>query len=282
MTPRLIDIHAHVNFVDFGDDYREIIEKTLAENVWLINIGADLETSKKSVEILADFPVGVFASVGFHPTEVGELSPADWAELKRLASLDRVVAIGECGLEYFERKSNVESQMSEVDGGIDKERQKKIFRQQIEIALEVDKPLMIHCRTTLKSPTETGRDAYEDTISILKEYKEKYGDRLRGNVHFFAGNLEQAKKLVNLGFSLSFTGVITFTDQYEEIIKWLPEEAIMAETDAPYVAPVPYRGKRNEPLYVEEVVKKMAQLRGVSYEEMARLTVGNSRRLFGI
>lgn len=269
--PRLIDIHTHVNFEGFGADWREVTQKTLDQDVWLINVGADMATSRRSVEILNDFPVGVFATVGLHPTEVGEVSPADWAELEQLARHDRVVAIGECGLEYAPDTDEEE-----------KKRQEKIFRKQIELAIKVDKPLMIHCRVSPKLNAGINFGAYDDTYKILQEYKEQVGDRLRGDMHFFAGSLEIAKKFVELGFTLSFTGVITFADQYDEVVKWLPGEMIMAETDAPYVTPVPYRGQRNEPLYVAEVVKKMAELRGVSYSEMAKITVDNALRMFSI
>jgi TatD DNase family protein len=273
MQPKLIDIHAHLNFVGFGEDASEVLQKTLAQNVWVINVGADLVSSISAVEMANKYREGAWATVGLHPTEVGDVSEADWKKLEELARDEKVVAIGECGLEF--PKVSIPPVIP-AEAGIqvsleDKKRQINIFKKHIELALELDKPLMIHCR-----------DAYEDTYQILKEYKDKFSDKLRGNMHFFAGSLEQAKQFVGLDFTLSFTGVITFSEQYDEVVEWLPNEMIMAETDAPYVAPVPYRGKRNEPLYVEEVVKKMADLRGLIYDEMAKLCVVNAKRVFKI
>jgi TatD DNase family protein len=259
--PKSIDIHAHLNLPSFGPDAKEVLGKTLAQDTWVINVGADLSSSISAVELANQYPEGVYATVGLHPTE-GEMSEADWQKLEELAGDKKVVAIGECGLEYAKDGSTTEEE---------KNRQVEIFKKHIELALKVDKPLMIHCR-----------DAYQETWEILKEYKEKFGDKLRGDMHFFAGSLEQAKQFVELGFTLSFTGVITFAKQYDEVVKWVPAEMLMTETDCPYVAPVPYRGKRCEPLYVEEVLKKMAELRGVSYEEMERLNVANSKRVFGL
>jgi TatD DNase family protein len=130
---------------------------------------------------------------------------------------------------------------------------------------------MLHCR-----------EAYDETLSILESYKKEAGEKLRGNCHFFAGNVEQAKKFLDLGFTMSFTGVITFTHDYDEVIKFLPRDSIMSETDAPFVAPVPFRGKRNEPSFVVEVVKKMAEIRGEEPLALSEAIINNSKRIFGI
>jgi len=259
MQPKSIDIHAHLTFNEFGSDILEVLQKTLDQETWVINIGADVDTSISALEIAKKYSEGIFASVGVHPMAVDKVSVSDWQKLEEIARDDKIVAIGECGLEFLKITDE------------EKERQIIFFRKHIELALSVNKPLMIHCR-----------DAYEDTLRILKEYKDKVGEKLRGDIHFFAGSLEQAKQFVNLGFTLSFTGVITFTTQYDEVVKWLPVNMIMAETDCPYVSPAPYRGKRNEPLYVAEVLKKMAELRGVTYEEMTRTNLDNARRIFGL
>ena len=128
---------------------------------------------------------------------------------------------------------------------------------------------MIHCR-----------DAYEDTLNILRGYNQKYGTRLRGNIHFFAGNVAVAQRFFELGFTLSFTGVLTFASEYDEVVREAPLESIMAETDAPYATPVPYRGKRNEPLYVIEIIERIAQIRGISSDEARSALLGNTQRVF--
>ena len=174
----------------------------------------------------------------------------------------KVVAIGECGLDYFHMEGDTIA------------RQKGAFLKQIQIANVVGKPLMLHIRN---HPKNKEVDAYADALNILKEYS-----KVKGDVHFFAGTLENAKSFVDFGFTLSFTGVITFTDDYNEIIKNTPLDMIMSETDAPYVAPVPYRGKRNEPFYVKEVVKKIASVKGLSIDEVARAIMSNAKRVFNI
>ncbi len=171
----------------------------------------------------------------------------------------KVVAVGECGLDFFHAKKEE-----------DFERQEKLFLDQIEFALEHDKPIMIH-----------SREAYGELLDTLEPLVEKHGNKLRGDVHFFAGDLETAKRFVKIGFTLSFTGVITFAQSYDEVIKNIPLESIMSETDAPFVAPVPYRGKRNEPSYVQEVVKKIALIRGEDLEIVSKTLISNAQRVFG-
>lgn len=269
--PKLFDIHCHLNLPDFANDWPVVLDRTLAEDCWIINVGADLVSSKLAVEQAESRKGGIWATVGFHPTDALDLSDENWTEVKRLATNPKVVAIGECGLEYYRSPSEEE-----------KNQQKKIFRHHIELALELDKPLMIHCR-----PSQGSQDAYEDALEILSGYKERAASAQgfgvpKGNWHFFAGDMATAQKCLDLGFTLSFTGVITFARQYDEVIKNIPLDKIMAETDAPFVAPVSYRGKRCEPLYVVEVIKKLAELKNLSYEKMAEITVENGRRVFGV
>lgn len=272
MTPKLFDIHSHLNLSQFDQDWPEVLERTLMGDCWTITVGADLASSRKAVEIANTKGEGVWATVGFHPTDAADLSNETWNELTELAKDKKVVAIGECGLEYFQRISNVKSQMANEMPEIQKEKQKELFKKHIELALELNKPLMIHCR-----PSEGSQDAYLDALELLREYR-----GARGNFHFFAGDREIAQKCLALGFTLSFTGVITFAHQHDEVIKNTPFEMIMAETDAPFVAPASFRGKRCEPLYVAEVVKKMAELRGISADKMAQISVENGRRIFGV
>src|SRR3989344_8478292 len=247
MEIRLIDIHAHVNFNAFREDGDAVIRRTLDAGVGMILVGSQYDTSKRAVEYAERYKEeAVWAAVGLHPIHVAEefyvdaqeiesegvpgfkTRPEvfDYAKYKTLAEHPKVVAIGECGLDYYRVGKNE----------ADKQKQTEVFRKQIQLAREVKKPLIIHCR-----------NAYDDLHAILKE--EKAGPAQGGQggtIHFFAGTWADAQKFLDLGFHLSFTGVITFARDYDETLKNAPLDRIMVETDAPYVAPVPYRGKRNE------------------------------------
>ncbi len=249
--PYLIDIHCHLDFPDFDADRDNLIKKTLSEGVWMLTVGTGKESSKKAVEIAEKYD-GVFATVGVHPHDADETF--DVGYYRELAKHPKVVAIGECGLDV------VRSRTKPVE-------QKEVFIRQIELALESDKPLILHIR-----------NAHEKALDILKSYASGFG--LRGDVHFFSGKWEDAEKYLEMGFSFSFTGVITFTRDYDEVIKKLPMEKIMVETDAPFVAPVSFRSKRCEPLYVKEVARRIAEIKNISYEEAAEITTENAIKLF--
>lgn len=255
---KYIDIHCHLDFPDYEPDKEELFARMVEQDVGSITIGTDLESSKRAVKI-AEENDNIWACIGTHPHEVSK-SHFDTKEFEKLVASPKVVGIGECGLDYF--RLGDESK---------KENQKKIFVEQIEFALKYDKPLMLHCR-----------DSYDDVLDILEVYKKAEGDKLRGNSHFFAGNIEQAKRFLEIGFTMSFTGVITFTHDYDKVIKYLPQDMIMSETDAPFVAPVPHRGKRNEPVYVIEVVKKLTEIRGEEIEKLNNGIMENCKRVFGI
>lgn len=229
-------------------------------NTNTITVGTDFELSKSAVE-LAEANEGIYACIGVHPVD----DPTRSFEVEKFESLvasPKVVAIGECGLDYFRLEGDALSE---------KKRQKEQFEEQIMFAIKHNKLLMIHCR-----------DAYEDATDILESYAKQYGEKLWGNAHFFAGGLEIGKRLVDINFSLSFTGVITFARDYDSVIQGSPLDMIMSETDAPYVAPVPYRGKRNEPAYVSEVVKKIAEIRGENFDTVKTALVENAMRRFQI
>src|SRR3990167_11268029 len=270
--PKYMDIHSHVNFTAFDVDRDETIKRALENDTWVINVGTQVDTSRKAVEMADQYKEGVYAIIVLHPIHTGtsyhdaqELGPAfakasdgqggekgftsrgesfdknSYRELlKNKKANKKIVAMGECGLDYY--------RMDEESI----EKQKKSFIEQIELANEFGKPLMLHIRNNEKQEIITGREgspnAYADALAILKKYS-KVNPRqggARGDVHFFAGNLEEAKAFTDFGFTLSFTGVITFTKDYDKVIKNTPLDMIMSETDAPYVTPVPYRGGRNE------------------------------------
>jgi len=286
MIPKYIDIHSHVNFKTFNEDRDVVVKRALNANTWMINVGTQVDTSKSAIELANKYEEGVYAIVGLHPIHTGA-SYHDEKELgeggkefssrgevfdkeiyRELLKDPKVVAIGECGLDYY--RMDMESI----------EKQKKSFIEQIELANEVDKPLMLHIRNLSagrQATQEKNVDAYKDALEILKKYS-----RVRGDVHFFAGSLENAKAYLDFGFTLSFTGVITFTDDYNEVIRYTPLNMIMSETDSPYVTPAPYRGKRNEPLYVQEVVKKIALVKNIPEAETAEAILANAKRIFGI
>ena len=273
--PYLFDVHTHIQFAAFKDDYEAVIQRALNKNIWLVNVGTQKDTSARAVEIAEKFSEGVYAAIGLHPihTEKSYHDPQelggdkgltsreedfDYDYYKKLAAHPKVLAIGECGLDYYRIKSP-ES----------KTKQEKSFRTQIELAIELQKPLMIHCR-----------QAFEDLVKVLSSYFLIHNSGNAGVVHFFSGTTEDAKKLLDLGFSFSFGGVITFVRDYDEAIKYIPLEKIVLETDAPYVAPVLYRGKRNEPVFVEEAAKKLAEIKNISVDIVAEQTTQNAREIF--
>lgn len=269
--PKYIDIHSHVNLDAFDADRDEVIKRALDKDTWIINVGTDLDASRKAVEMTHNYKEGVYAIVGLHPTEAGESFDKD--AYRELLKNPKVLGIGECGLDYYRC---TEESIS---------KQKEVFIEQIEIANEFNKPIMLHIRNNPEDKGHAKMDgarhgfakpnAYFDALDILKEHS-----RVKGDVHFFAGGPEEAKAFLDFGFTLSFTGVITFTHDYDEVIRNTPLDMIMTETDCPYVSPVPHRGKRNEPVYVKEVVKRIAEIKNLPEEEVALAIVSNARRVF--
>jgi TatD DNase family protein len=268
---KYIDIHCHLDSQDYSADRAEVLERMKEENIGAITIGTSLSESKRAVEI-AEQNKSVWACIGIHPNEKEEFTEE---EFENLVKSPKVVGIGECGLDYLAPRSSSGAK-SEVGFEI-RQLQKELFEKQIEFALKYDKPLMLHVRDERLS-----RMAYQDVVDILNIYKKEFGEKLRGNIHFFAGDIEIAGKFLDLGFTMSFTGVVTFTRDYDEVIKYLPTSSIMSETDAPWVSPVPHRGKRNEPSFVIEVIKRLAEIRGEKLEELNKIIVRNAERVFGV
>lgn len=262
---KYVDAHCHIQFEQYAEDDAELIERMRAEGVAGIVVGVDYESSKKAVA-LAEKHAHLYASVGLHPNRESN----EWYEIEQyreLAKNPKVVAIGECGLDYF-RPSEVNDEV--------KHKQKAILNDQIALAVEIDKPLIIHSR-----PSKGTQDVYHDLIEILREAKSKYPD-LRGDIHFFVGGVQEAQALIALGFTLSFTAVITFARDYDEVIRTIPLESILSETDAPYLAPLSRRGKRNDPLAVVEVVAKISDIRSEPLETVRQTLLANANRLFAL
>lgn len=267
--PQFFDIHAHVNDASFNEDRILVLRRMQERNVFAIMVGTAYKSSQEA-SMMASFTDGIFASIGVHPIdERGEYFRAPFFE--DLVKGPRVVAVGECGLDY--------SRLNDVpDVTKEKARQRELFEAQVDFAITHKLPLMLHVRDSDKALADTHRDV----LAILKEKKEKVGDALWGNVHFFSQTFAIAEEYFALGFTISFTGVITFSNEYDEVVRRAPLDKIMAETDSPYVAPAPYRGKRNEPIFVEEVVKKIAEIRGENFETVRAQLVQNALRVFNI
>ena len=272
------DSHTHLNLAAFDKDRKEIIEKTLEQGVFVINIGTCYETSKKAIEIAQQYE-NCWATIGLHPSHVipmkidkdellmhndENISKAEVfnEEFESLLKKPKVVAIGECGLDYSYLKD-----FSENDQKKYKEMEEEEFRKQIQVAKKYNLSLSLHVR-----------DLYEEALIILEDE----GYKNEAVFHFFTGNVNQAQKILKRGFYLGFSGIITYSETIDQVIKDTPLEKILIETDAPYVAPIPYRGDRNEPIYVKEVAKKIAQIKKLPLKEIEEATFKNTLRLFKI
>ncbi len=256
---KYIDIHCHLNFEAFDIDQADVISRAREKEVGMIVVGNNLETSKKAIKLAEENP-DIWAIIGLHPIEI-PCETFNFNSYKKLAEHPKVVGIGECGFDYYRQ------------GYENRATQQEIFEGQIAIANEVKKPLMLHLRNGIQQE----QNAYKDAIEIIKKHA-----KVHGNVHFFAGNWQEGKQFLDLGFRLSFTGVITFAKDYNEIIKNVPLNMIMSETDAPLVAPIPYRGQRNEPSFITEIAHTIASIKGESPEKVLPHLVDNAKKLFSI
>ena len=283
MEPKFVDIHSHVQFAAYDEDRDAVIERSLGSETWMINVGTQRDTSENAITLAEKYPEGVYATVGLHPIHTdksyhdtkefggeGEAFTSrgetfDSVLYEKLARHPKVVAIGECGLDYF-RPAEVNEEVKQV--------QRELFKKHIALATELNKPLIIHAR-----PSKGTQDAYQELISILKEAKTVYPN-LCGDVHFFVGGLAEAQALIALDFTISFTAVITFARDYDEVIRSVPLTSILSETDAPYVAPASRRGQRNDPLSVKDVVSKIASIRSEDLETVRSTLLATSRRMF--
>jgi TatD DNase family protein len=265
MTIRYVDAHCHVQFEQYDYDREKIIEQMREQGVASIVVGVDLASSKEAFALAENYE-HLYVAAGLHPTHAG-LEFFDEIAYRALAAHPKVVAIGECGLDYF--------RPVEVDDEV-KLKQRVLLQEHIDLAVAINKPLIIHCR-----PSKGTQDAYQDLILILKEAKAAH-PKLHGDIHFFVGGVEEAKELIALGFTVSFTAVITFARDYDEVIRTVPLTSILSETDAPYLAPLARRGERNDPLAVIDVVAKIAEIRGEDPEAVRITLLENARRVFAL
>lgn len=253
----LFDTHAHFDSRQFNEDRDELLSSLPEQGVSLIvNPGCDIPTSRKAVELAEQYPF-IYAAVGFHPEELENAELSDLEEIRRLAAHEKVVAIGEIGLDYYWVKDE--------DG---RKKEQEFFRAQLSLAEELNLPVIVH-----------DREAHGDTLAIVKEFP-----NVTGVFHCYSGSVEMAQELVKIGWMISFTGVLTYHNARKavEVAEAIPLENLMIETDSPYMAPVPHRGKRNHSGYVLHVCEKLAEIKGISVVECAKETSRNGCRFFHI
>lgn len=256
MTPDFFDIHSHLNFPDYDADREVVIAKLAKNRIFTTTVGTDVKTSQEAVALADKYP-HLFATIGVHPTHT---EPFNAYDFESLAKNPKVLAIGECGLDYGKTNSITDE---------DKKAQMQKFEAQIAFAVAHKKPLMIHCR-----------NAYPDVLDMLESKKREVGDVLQAHMHFFAGSLEVLRRCLDNNFTVSFTGVVTFVQDYHDLVRFVPLSMLMVETDAPFVTPIPYRGKRNEPTYVEYVAQSIALIREENIREVQKALKDNALRVF--
>ncbi|MFH1714178.1 MAG: TatD family hydrolase [Candidatus Nealsonbacteria bacterium] len=270
----MIDTHAHLNFSVYKDDIEEVIERSLGENVWMINVGSQYGTSKRAVDIAQKYKEGVYAAVGLHPIHLqtglvkikddpeevqfkSKEEEFDLGKYRELALDEKVVAIGEIGLDYYWKpKTKVRIEQF-------KEKQKKVLLGQLNLAKDLSLPVIFHCRM-----------GHDDLIEILRDHK------IQGVIHCFTGNLEQAKQYLDMGMYIGLNGII-FKMNLDEIIEKMPLGRILLETDCPYLIP-PQEEGRNEPVFIKHVAEKVAQIKDLKVEELIKITTENAKKLFKI
>jgi TatD DNase family protein len=282
----LIDTHAHVNFSDFKEDSDEVIRRALDNDTWMILVGSDYKTSTRALNYANKYQKGVYAAVGLHPVHLssGRVSNNNnegvydfsvrseefyYDNYEKLAKFEKVVAIGEIGLDYYHLPPNEDQKTV-------KERQQAVLLQQLLLARQLDLPVIIHCR-----------QAHDDLLALLQEFRKVYASLIPNNkswgvLHCFSGDEDLAWKYFNLGLIISFTGLITFSQTWDSLIRKVPIDRIMIETDSPYMTPEPYRGQRNEPVLVQYVAQRIAEIKNMKVERVAEITTETARKFFRI
>lgn len=251
----IFDTHAHYDDEAFEEDREELLLSLSAQGIGkVINIGASLQSTKTTVELAQRYPF-LYAAVGVHPEGVTELTEESMDWLKELCKLEKTVAVGEIGLDYYWDEP-------------ERDLQKQWFRRQLQLAKEVKLPVVIH-----------SREAAKDTIDIMKE---EHSEEIGGVIHCYSYTRESARTFLDMGFSFGIGGVLTFKNakKLKEAVEYIPMDRILLETDCPYLAPVPHRGKRNSSLYLPYVVEELASIKGISREEVERITMENAHRVF--
>ena len=281
-----IDTHCHLNFKDFKDDYKDVAARALSNQIEMIVVGSEIKTSSRSVSLSKEFEQGVYSAIGLHPIHLQDIlikndnengkyefrskkeeyREDDYLNLVKSGG-KKIVAIGEIGLDYYHIEGDSEKKVDEV-----KKLQQDVFYKQLELAQKVNLPVIIHCR-----------EAHDDLFAILKDFYSRNSFKKEwGVIHCFSGNLDQAKKYWDLGLLTSFTGLITFVKQWDSLIEQAPLEKIMIETDSPYLSPTPFRGQRNEPLYVKEVAKRIAEIKKMDISIVKKEIFNTSKKFFNI
>jgi TatD DNase family protein len=253
----LFDTHAHLNAIQYNDDVEDVIDRAVNEGVsHIVVVGFDRPTISRAIELAEQYDF-IYAAVGWHPVDAIDMTENDLQMIEELAAHPKVVALGEMGLDYYWDKSP-------------KDVQKEVFRKQIALAKKVKLPIIIHNR--------------EATADILEILKEENAAEVGGIMHCFTGSIEVAKQCIDMNFYISFGGPVTFKNakKPKEVAKEIPLEHLLIETDCPYLTPHPFRGKRNEPSYVKYIAEAIAELKGLSFEEVAVKTSDNAKKLFGI
>lgn len=283
---QFIDTHAHVNFADFKDDADEVIRRALDNNTWLVLVGSEYKTSSRALAYANKYERGVYAAVGLHPIHIDEVVASnndengvynfrtrgeEWNHdsYEKLAKFEKVVAIGEIGLDYYHL--NLSGDIAKI-----KRRQQQVLIDQLLLARSLDLPVIIHCR-----------QAHDDLLPLLTDFKQEHRrliptDKPWGVIHCYSGDENLAWEYFKLGLMISFTGLITFSQMWDDLIRKIPLEKIMIETDSPYMTPEPYRGQRNEPLLVQYVANRIAEIKNMKLEKVAEVTTANAKRFFGI
>ncbi len=288
-----IDTHGHVNFNAFQEDSEEVLKRTLEGGVWVVMPGSQLSTSKRAVQMAEQYEEGVYAAVGIHPIHLGkrkvdvleteseEKEKESWnsfetreeefnvEEYHKLAKSKKTVAIGEVGLDYYYQPKG-KARREEM-----RQKQKEVLTQQVELALELNLPVIFHCRV-----------AHKDLLLLIEEMQKKHSGKLRGVIHSYTGTAEEADKFMSMGMYIGFNGlifkeVVALPDP-KEVISHIPLERIVLETDSPYLTPPKAKEERNEPLYVKYVAERVAEIKGLKVEEIAEETTKNAKDLFSI
>lgn len=253
----LFDTHVHLNDEQFNEDLQEVIERAKEAGVsYMVVVGFNRQTIERAISLVEEYDF-LYASIGWHPVDAIDMTDEDLAWIEEMAAHPKVVALGEMGLDYHWDKSPHDVQ-------------KEVFRRQISLAKKLKLPIIIH-----------NRDATEDVVQILRE---ENAEEVGGIMHCFSGSAETAKECVEMNFHISLGGPVTFKNakKPKKVAMEVPLERLLIETDCPYLAPHPYRGKRNEPAHVKLVAEQIAELKEISYEEVAKKTTENAMKLFGI